>query len=73
MISDPIRKLVLACTQLQSMPSIEFELTANSLSAHIETDSGLIFRTLSLLTVNTQDELTLLACCELSVSLQLTL
>ena len=37
-------------------PSEEFELTANSLGAHIETDSGLILRTLSYLTVNSQDD-----------------
>ena len=37
-------------------PSEEFELTANSLGAHIETYGKLIFRTLSYLTVNSQDD-----------------
>ena len=40
-------------------PSEEFELTANSLGAHIETQGKLILRTPSYLTVNSQDELTL--------------
>ena len=52
------------------MPSEEFELTTNSLGAHSETHSGFILRTLS--SVNSQDKLTLLPCCELSESLQLT-
>ena len=41
------------------LPSEEFEVTANSPSAHIETHGKLILRTLSYLTVNSQDELTL--------------
>ena len=45
-------------------PSEEFKLTANSLGAHIETHSGLILRTLSDLTVNSQDD----SHCELAVS-----
>ena len=49
-------------------PSEEFELTANSLAAHIETHSGLILRTLSYFTVTSQDD----SHCELSGSLQLT-
>ena len=53
-------------------PSEKFELTADSLSAYIETHRRLILRIFSQLTVNSQDEFTLLACCELSVSLQLT-
>ena len=44
-------------------PSEEFELTANSLEANIETHNGLILRTLSHLTVNSQD-----VHCELPVS-----
>ena len=44
--------------------SEEFELTANSLGAHIETHGGLILRTLSYLTVNSQDG----SHCELAVS-----
>ena len=40
-------------------PSEEFELTAKSIKAHIETHGGLILKTLSYLTVNSQDELTL--------------
>ena len=40
--------------------SEEFELTANSLGAHIETYGKLILRTLSYLTVNSQDEVSLL-------------
>ena len=51
-----------------SIPSEEFEITANSLGAHIESHSGLMLRTLSYLTVNSQDD----SHCELSVSLQLT-
>ena len=45
-------------------PSEEFELTANPLGAHIETHGGLILRTLSYLTVNSQDD----SHCELAVS-----
>ena len=37
------------------VPSQEFELKANSLGAHIETHGKLILRTLSYLTVNSQD------------------
>ena len=37
-------------------PNEEFELTANSLGAHIETHGGLILRTLSYLTMNSQDD-----------------
>ena len=44
-------------------PSKEFERTANSLVAHIETHGGLILRTLSYLTVNSQDD----SHCELPV------
>ena len=44
--------------------SEEFELTANSLGAHIETHGGLILRTISKLTVNSQDD----SHCELVVS-----
>ena len=40
-------------------PSEDFELTADSQGAHIETHGKLILRTLSYLTVNSQDELTL--------------
>ena len=47
-----------------SLPSEEFELTANSLGAHIETHCGLILRTLGYLTVNSQDD----SLCELAVS-----
>ena len=50
--------------QLETMPSEEFDLTANSLRAHIEIHVGLIFRTLSYLTVNSQDD----SHCELAVS-----
>ena len=57
-------------------PSEEFELTANSLGAHIESDDMLILRKLeyltcselSYLTVNSQDD----SHGELAVSLQLT-
>ena len=45
-------------------PNEEFELTANSLGAHIETHSGLILRTLSYLTMNSQDD----SHCEIAVS-----
>ena len=41
------------------IPSEEFEVTANSLGAHIETHGELILRTLMYLTVNSQDELIL--------------
>ena len=44
-------------------PSEEFELTTYSLVAHIETHGGLILRTLSYLTVNSQDD-SLWAFCE---------
>ena len=37
-------------------PSEEFVLTANSLGAHIKTHRKLILRTLSYLTVNSQDD-----------------
>ena len=40
-------------------PSEEFELTANSLGVHVESHGKIILRTLSYLTVNSQDELTL--------------
>ena len=50
--------------RLKELPSEEFELTANSLGAHIETQEKLIFRTLSYLTVNSQDD----SHCELAVS-----
>ena len=46
------------------VPSEEFELTANSLGDHIEIHSGLILRTLSYLTANSQDD----SHCELAVS-----
>ena len=46
------------------MPSEEFEVIANSLGAHIETHRKLIMRTLSYLTVNSQDD----SHCELAVS-----
>ena len=42
-------------------PSEEFELTANSLGAHIETHGGLILRTL---TVKSQDD----SHCELALN-----
>ena len=45
-------------------PFEEFELTANSLGAHTETHGKLILRTLSDLTVNSQDD----SHCELAVS-----
>ena len=50
-------------------PSEEFELKANSLGAHIETQGKLILRTLSYLTLDSQDELTPWACCELFMRL----
>ena len=53
---------------LPTVPSEEFELTANSLGAHIETRVKLLLRTLSYISVNSQVE----PHCELSVSLQLT-
>ena len=37
-------------------PSEKFELTANSLGAHIETHRKLILRTLTYLTMNSQDD-----------------
>ena len=46
------------------IPSKEFELTASSLGAHTETHGKLISRTLSYLTVNSQDD----SHCELAVS-----
>ena len=46
-------------------PSEEFERTANSLGAHIETHGKLILRTLSYLTVNSQDD----SLCELAESI----
>ena len=51
----------------KNIPGEEFELTANSLAAHIETHGGLILETLSYLTVNSHDDYH----CELSMSLQL--
>ena len=45
-------------------PIEEFEITANSLGAHIETLGKLILRTLNYVTVNSQDD----THCELSVS-----
>ena len=42
----------------------KFELTANSLGAHIETHLKLILRIVSYLTVNSQDD----SHCELAVS-----
>ena len=44
--------------------SEEIELTANSMGAHIATHSGLILRTLSYVTVDSQDD----SHCELVVS-----
>ena len=55
-----------------SLPSEESELTANMLWAHMKTHGKLILKPLICLTANSQDELTLWACCEPSVSLQLT-
>ena len=37
-------------------PNVEFELTANSLGAHTEMQGKLILRTLSYLTVNSQND-----------------
>ena len=54
--------------QQPSGPSEEFELTPNSLGAHIETHGKFILRTLSYLTVNSHDNIH----CEPSLSLQLT-
>ena len=49
----------------QSMgPSEEFDLTGNALGAHIETHGKIILRTLSYLTVNSQDD----SHCELAFS-----
>ena len=45
-------------------PSEEFEATANSLGAHIETRKKLILRTPSYLTVNSQDD----SHCEIAVN-----
>ena len=50
------------CPELYSVDSFqggceEFELTANALGAHIKSHGGLILRTLSYLTVNSQDDL----------------
>ena len=59
-------------SQDEILPSEEFELTANSLGAHIETHGQFILRTLTYLTVNSQDdshcELTKCPQNELSVS-----
>ena len=49
---------------VRNLPSEEFEVTANSLGAHIETHGELILRTLGYLTVNSQDD----SHCELAVS-----
>ena len=57
---------------LHTQTSSELELTANSLGALIETHSRLILRTLSYVTVNSQDDSQLWTCYELSASLQLT-
>ena len=46
-------------------PSEEFEFTGNSLGAHIETHGWLILRTLSYLTVNSQDN----SHCQIAVSI----
>ena len=51
-------------TLSEVQPSEEFELTANSPEAHIETHGELILRTLSHLTVNSQDD----SHCELALS-----
>ena len=42
--------------QITKVPSEEFELTGNSLGAHIETHGKLILRTLNYLTENSQDD-----------------
>ena len=59
----------LANMQLQGiciiLPSGEFDLTTNSQEAHIKTHSGLILRSLSYLTVNSQYD----SHCELAVSM----
>ena len=47
-------------------PSEEFELTANSLGAHIETHGKLILRTLRYLTMSSQDD----SHCEIPASIQ---
>ena len=49
-------------------PSEEFELTASSLGAHIETHGGLILRTLYYLTVNSEDD----SHCQLQTNRKLT-
>ena len=46
-------------------PSEKFDLTDNSLGAHIETHGRLILRTLSYLIVNSQDD----SHCKLAMSL----
>ena len=51
-------------TMSRSQPSEEFELTTNSLGAHIETHGKLILRTLSYLTVNSLDD----SHCQLAVT-----
>ena len=51
---------------VQCFPSEEFELTANSLSTHIETHRKVILRTLRYLTLNSQDDLH----CDLAASFQ---
>ena len=53
---------------MHAIPSEELELTANSLGTHIETHTKLILRTLSYITVNSEDD----SQCELAVSLRLT-
>ena len=52
------------CDITELYPSEEFELTANSLRAHIETRGRIILRTLRKLTVNSQDD----SYCELAAS-----
>ena len=54
------------------LPSDEFELTANTLQAHMKPQGKLILKPLIYLMANTQDELTLWPCCEPAVSLRLT-
>ena len=51
----------------EKLLSEEFELTANSLGAHIETPRKLILRTLSYLKMNSQDD----SHCELAVNFPL--
>ena len=50
--------------EYERLPIEEFELTATSLGAHIETNGKLILRALSYLTVNSQDD----SHCELAMS-----